>query len=49
MKTIVWEPMTDGIYGVFESLEAAKAMYNITEGYDFFEERDGILWIALVD
>ena len=49
MKTIVWEPMTDGIYGVFESLEAAKAKYNIVEGYDFFEVRGNELWIALVD
>ena len=49
MKTIVWEPMNDKIYGEFESLEAAKVRYNITEGYDFFEERDGVLWVALVD
>ena len=49
MKTIVWEPMTDGIYGVFDSLEEAKAKYNIAESYDCFEERDGVLWIGLVD
>ena len=49
MKTIVWEPMTDRIYGEFDSLEAAREKYNVREGYDFFEERDGELWIALVD
>ena len=48
MKTIVWEPMTDGIYGVFNSLEEAKAKYIITDN-DYFEERDGILWVALCD
>ena len=49
MKTIVWEPMTNGIYGVFDSLEKAKAKYDITEGYDFFEVKDGVLYVALVD
>lgn len=49
MKTIVWEPMTDKIYGVFDSLEQAKAKYNITEGYDFFEVKDKVLYVALVD
>lgn len=48
-KVIVWEPMTDEIYETFETLEAAKSKYNISEGYDFFEERGNELWIALVD
>ena len=48
-KVVVWEPMTDEIYETFETLEAAKAKYNISEEYDFFEERGNELWIALVD
>ncbi len=48
-KVVVWEPMTDEIYDTFETLDAAKAKYNISEGYDFFEDRGTELWIALVD
>lgn len=49
MKTIIWEPMTNEIYDIFENLEEAKERYNISEDYDFFEEKDGELWIALID
>lgn len=49
MRTIIWEPMNGEIYNTFENLEAAKEAYNISEDYDFFEERDGELWIALID
>lgn len=49
MKTIVWEPMTGEIYGEYENLDAAKEVWNISENDDFFEERNGELWIALID
>ena len=49
MKVIIWEPRTGEIYDEFETLEEARKTYNVSEDYDFFEERDGELWIALVD
>lgn len=49
MKVVIWEPMNNEVYDVFESLEEAKEKYNVSEDYDFFEKRNDELWIALVD
>lgn len=48
MKTIVWEPMTDKVYGEFDTCADAMDKYNITT-HDHFEVRDGVLYIALND
>ena len=48
MTTVLWEPMTDKVYGVFESEEKAREKYIITDD-DYREVKDGVLWIALND
>lgn len=48
MKTIVWEPMTDKVYGVFDSLKEARETYIITK-HDYFEVKNGVLYVALTD
>lgn len=49
MKTILWEPMTDGIYAEYDTFsEALSGRYYIGPD-DYFENRNGVLWIALND
>lgn len=48
MRTIIWEPMTGRTYGEFESLDQARETYIITKN-DFFEVKDGVLYVALAD
>ena len=50
MKTILWEPMTDGIYATYDSLtDAVNGQYYIDPLYDYVEIKNGEIWIALVD
>lgn len=49
MRTILWEPMTGRIYAEYNSLsEALNGRYSIGPD-DYFESRNGELWIALND
>lgn len=49
LKTVLWEPMTDSVYGRFENLTEAKAVYQISERDDYFQIANNTLYIALVD
>lgn len=49
MKTILWEAMDDHIYAEYDTFEdAVNGEYYIGTD-DYFEIRDGVLWIALND
>lgn len=49
LKTVLWEPMNDSVYGRFENLAKAKAVYQISERDDFFQITNNTLYIALTD
>ena len=49
LKTVLWEPMNDSVYGRFENLAEAKATYQISERDDFFQIANNTLYIALAD
>ena len=48
-KTVLFEPMDDRIYAVFENLDEAKATYNISERYDWFGVYNNTLYVGLAD
>ncbi len=49
MKTVLWEPMTDGIYAVYDTFSEALSGRFYIGPDDYFENRNGELWIALND